>query len=102
VRSALLGGEVRETFVFLTHNLRLRREIEAVEEKLRRREYERRDDRRSVRAGSKAFLTSGAPGRIWRVAGCLLKTREDLLRALPASDWPAFPTPFRSAERRSA
>jgi len=88
VRAALLGGEVRESFGFLTHNLALRRDIEAVEKKLRRRDYLVSDETIAAfysRRLEGIFDIRGLKERIRRCGGdaFLKMTREDLLRALP-------------------
>ena len=97
VRAALLGGEIREPFGFLTHNLALRRDIEAVEEKLRRREYLVSDEAIAAfysRRLQGIFDIRGLKERIRRRGGdaFLKMTREDLLRAVPnESELACFP-----------
>ena len=97
VRAALLAGEVRESFAFLAHNLALIREIAAIEEKLRRREYLASDETIATfysRRLEGVHDIRGLKERIKRRGGdaFLKMTREDVLRALPdEGDLARFP-----------
>jgi ATP-dependent helicase HrpA len=88
IRSALLGGEVRETFGFLAHNLDLTRGVAGIEDKLRRREFLASDEMLAAfysRRLQGVHDIRGLKERIRRRGGdgFLRMSRGDVLRAVP-------------------